>query len=1468
MQNMLDEAPPRKSADGLRRARDLVAAGQHSTAAPLIVRARAELEAELAQAVAPNTATLAHYFASGLMEKFTGVRSNLDASEIPRRQMVQVLVLDSKREKVLLQKRGPFKRQFANTDSVSANAKVKPGQDLRDAAAAAVAQEVGVTIDTGRLEPLGMPNQYELHLTIASFYAFSNEEEQSLKAEAERFASGYPLVGDIKVRYHPLARALVVFTVNPHAGPSAFQEVVDAIRDHTGIGYIFAFSNSDSGSLFGYALNPSEEAQVLGRIEARAARLRSLKPALPREVFPEADEVSSLKQEHYMPTAPPSGSCMSSGLLARDLQLLDSDSMHFIPWIQVRCESATCSEAFTTVLTGPYFSNPMMWAALELREPGLIRIDDPIASLSCVAGGKGTNTHRLRALADDTFRVPETSVVTTLVFEALICNDPEIGAAIAALDCKPDPVVRATLAETIRTSILSLELPTPLESLIRTEFERLGGDLAIRSSATSEDLKEHQAAGQAHSCLHQITLDSALISIKRVWASLFTDGFVAYRDSIGFPHQKARMAVLLQSFVPPKASGVILSLDQATHRPIYSISAQPGVGEGVVEGLGLSDRWLVGLLGEEILERKIVTKRVRVVSAESGDVEREAIHDDTPSLNDAAILALARSARKIHRHYRENGIADEIDLEYVVDTAGNVALVQARAKPSRKSVSAQRHVFRVRTVDESQVPPGTPIVRLDSRSETAVPGAVVSILQLDPNREPNKCLPGRILVTHHTNNDYNAVFGTLDGVITTDGGQTSHASEHAFEKGIPCVVGSLNALDLLKMHAGQEVTFDAGRRTIYMGVVPIIEEERALDVWATDEAQIRGFLDDGSRHENTREWDLSKQKRPKVFIEDPECHCRRRSATYRYFQLDYFYRAWDRQAEILNRMFAGRSRFTLRPQARQIKVIEDKHQLVHIVTVNDPDSIYEFLIRVNNFGTEDLEGLFESRLDGFRRFAAFAHSVKQIDAQNVECLVDELLNVFSWMHFGFWLDSVIEEFAFRQLRYVSNEGAFHRILREESVRDLPRDYRVDPLNDGVIAGKLLNLSREREKECYALIEAVRADPRLRAVFEIEDLGLLNATLKNDFPEIYGIIDRWSGRYKLTREDLDVLSDMDEYLGQIRARIRSGSSMSADMLNGILRTFLQIHSLQGSPLEAISKHDPNLYLLLRSLARGIIAKECSIALEAANAENIEKRLPEALAQLGSLTSSDARLRLAATQVLRDYPEIKKVLQLSKLQFPLREDAHHLIVPLQRILSRLMLEAADRFVPGVLPSREDVFDLSLEELVALLKEPEPRYISRSRERWQMLLAAEKQLQRTWTVEKADLNSITENPDALWADLTRASSGHGYLDSRGFIQDKFRTLRAQNAMQLSPENERFRASIFELLRSRLSRFETEFAAFECATHAAVQILEEQIAAATLERVRAAYRAEQRRLLERIQNFRNKWNTEIDYAKWPYER
>lgn len=1417
------EIPPHISRN-LINARNLYAHNDPGAAAPLIEQTMTDALQIISRGVSSDDPVLSCYYAAKLMSKFLKVPGNYGGTEPERRDVVQILLLDHTRSQVLLQKRGPFKRQFPNCFCVSANTKLKGGQDINEAAAAAVKDEVGIDIHPERLEMIGLRGQYENHLTSFNFYAFSDEEKQLLLQSLKELGN----FGNICVQYDDMTRCLVVFTVDRTADRATLEQAVDRVRTITGIQPIFSFTNTDSNSLLVYQMDEQEEASARALIEEKDGRIASARSRL----LTGAGDRSVLKD-------------------------IDSDQMLFVPWIKVRCDSQTDPEQFTQVLTGPYFPNDEVWAAMGCSIPEVLDIDHPMARLSCVSGGKGGNTNILREILRDEegVIVPKTSELTTFVYEQLVLKDPEIRADIELLDREQNEETAREIAERIRERILGVELPVALRQRIEDEFDRLNCDIAVRSSATTEDMKKHQAAGQAESCLHLIDIDEVFRSIKTVLSSLFLDGFVSYRKDMDCPNILARMAVLLQRFYEGKAAGVIFSFDQATERPAYRISAQPGIGEGVVEGEGLSDRWLVGSLCDRILQKHIPVKTTRVVARKEGGVERECINMSESSIDDATVLKLARVAKKIHRGYAERGLADDVDIEYVISNDDTIIIVQTRPKRSKKTTTAEgKTVIKVLTVDDSRVPHGTKIIQLDDHSQIAVQGAVASKLQIDHTRDAKRCLPGRVLVTHHTNNDYNAVFGSLDGVITTDGDQTSHAAQHAYEKGLPCVVGSMGALDLLLPFDGQDVTFDACKRSVYIGHMPIIEEERHLGVWLTDEAEIAGFSDDGSRHENIRSWDISKRKRPKVFVEDPECHCRRRSNLYGYFQLDYFYRAWDRQAEILNRMFEGRRPWELKPQARQIKAIDEKHQLVHIVEDNDPASIYYFLMGVDGFGVQDLQALFDARLDGFKRIAEFTRGLSSIDASNVELLADELLNVFSWMHFGFWLDSVVEEFAFEQLRYITNEGSFHNVLRDEAVADLPTDYMVDPQNPDIPAGKILNLSREKEKEIHALLELIRSNPGLSGFFEHTAPDSMVGVLGSDFPEIMRVIDSWSMKYKMTLEDLDVLSDTQEYLVDIQRRIRSQSSMNEDMLLSIYHAYIKSYGQDSASLEAIRTNDHNLYLLLGGFARSLAAAERGLPLSAITADEIEDGIPRALARLNDAHRSGAPLREAARKVLEQYPEIKQVLAISKMQFPLREDAHHLIVPHQRKIAALMLEAAKPFVPSVFERPEDVFNIGMEELVALLQEKDPGYVAMSLGRWRGLLDAELRLKSCWSLKKSDLAGIFPDPGRLWDHLTYENKGQGYIDGRGFIQDKFRSLRSSREMELPSEFEGYREQIFTALQKPLSDLPAEMDAFERATEEAVKILEAQINASTLPRVKDYYRAEQQRLKQRVQDLRSK--------------
>ncbi len=1097
----------------------------------------------------------------------------------------------------------------------------------------------------------------------------------------------------------------------------------------------------------------------------------------------------------------------------------------------------------------------------------VLAISDESAASIRVSGGKGKNTHLLTRLSKQQsgFQVPSTFVLPAAVFDGLVLATPTIQRELHALSSlssrdPQDPDLRAC-THNLQKAIRLLRLPPELKRELGDTFERLGSDIAVRSSATCEDGRQYSAAGQGYTALHQTTLEDVCASVKKVWASLFSPGFIRYREEIGFPHVQARMAVLLQAFINPRASGVAHSFDQGAGRPGYWISAQFGIGEGVVQPISNVDHWFVGPMCEDddILERGVASKQRRVVIRPQGGTRRQQIHMTAACLDDRMVLKIARAIRAVQQHYARFHFAEDVDVEYAVDEQERLFLVQVRPKWRQKRTRSDgKLVVKLTAVDLLQVPRCVKSVQLSPVSLIAVEGAVTAKLQIDLGSGADGCLPGRVVVAHHTNNEYNAKFGSLLGVITSDGDQTSHAAQHAYEKRIPCVVGAPGAVEALAPYDGKLVTFDASRRTVYLGTVPIVEVQRRQDVWLNERNSIQSAISKSRNNEVFRPWCESKRKRPAVFLEDFEGHFRLRSNTYGCFQLDYYYQAWDRLTQLLNGMFGNRTDRILKAQVRQIKAISAGQCLVHEVRDKDPESIYQYFMSVDDFGTADLGRLFDLRLGGFRRFAAFVHGLSAITRSNVRRVVKELINVFAWMHFGFWLDSVVESFACRQLRYIRNDGSFHNVLRDEAIADLDTDFHVDPKSPWMPSGKLLNLSRQRDKEVFALLERIRSEPRLRPVFTTGRPKAVREVLEHRFPSEFKIISDWSAKYKLTRENLNQMSDTVEYLLLIRKMLRAGSTMPVTMLSVIYQEHLCMHDAlrqrASTVLRHLNRRDPQLYLLCRAHARSAVAKQRQVPLSDVHATELGARLPEVVAELHSIAKNDLCFRqAAAAQVLNsNYPSLAAILRISRLQVALREDGHHLIVPHQRRIAQMMLDAAKKFVPQYLTKPEDVFNISTDEFIALFHEPDPRFIVLSLERRQRLLSAEQELQKCWSVSKEDFAGVTPDVDRLWHHLR--SEKVGLINQHGALQDKCRALTNSRQMGLDEVFKSDRKAVFRTLRRPLSRLAAGIRKFESCVDQGIRVLERQCRSAQLPGTQAAYRAERIRLRQRVKSLKRK--------------
>ncbi len=374
---------------------------------------------------------------------------------------------------------------------------------------------------------------------------------------------------------------------------------------------------------------------------------------------------------------------------------------------------------------------------------------------------------------------------------------------------------KTTLAETgsvIRTMFVQGEWPKQTADAIRSHYAELckragkkDVDVAVRSSATAEDLPDASFAGQQETYLN-IRGDKALLdACRRCYASLFTDRAISYRHVKGFDHMKVALSIGVQRMVRSDlgGSGVMFSLDtESGFDKVVLINAAWGLGENVVQGAVDPDEYIVfkPLLANAALT-PIVEKR-NGEKAKKMIYTSDAVHPtkNVPTskaerasfvLNDDDILQLARWAVTIEQHYGR-----PMDMEWARDgETGESFIVQARPETvqSRHSGSAFR-TYRIKSK-------GKKLVSGLSIGDAVVAGKVCII---DSPKEIDRFVDGAVLVTQTTDPDWVPIMKRAAAIVTDHGGRTSHAAIVSRELGLPAVVGTENATEVL--HDEQQVT--------------------------------------------------------------------------------------------------------------------------------------------------------------------------------------------------------------------------------------------------------------------------------------------------------------------------------------------------------------------------------------------------------------------------------------------------------------------------------------------------------------------------------------------------------------------------------------------------------------------------------------------------------------------------------------
>jgi pyruvate, water dikinase len=432
--------------------------------------------------------------------------------------------------------------------------------------------------------------------------------------------------------------------------------------------------------------------------------------------------------------------------------------------------------------------------------------------VAAVGGKNASLGEMIGALARLGVKVPGGFATTADAYREFLRQgglDARIRAELAALDVDDVTKLAATGAR-IRQWILATPFTAPLEQAVRAALARLGAGIgaesavAVRSSATAEDLPEASFAGQQESFLNVRGAAEVLKSMHAVFASLFNDRAISYRVHQGFDHGAIALSAGVQPMVRSDlgASGVMFTLDtDSGFRDVVFITAAWGLGEAVVQGAVNPDEFYVykpALRAGKVavVRRNLGGKAVKMVyaAADSGarlaTVEVPQADQQRFCLDDADLTALARQALIIEEHYGR-----PMDIEWAKDgVSGELYVLQARPETvqSRTGRTIQRYALK-------------------SRSQVLVSGRAIgqrigsgAARVIHDAAEMARVQAGEVLVAAMTDPDWEPVMKRAAAIVTDRGGRTCHAAIIARELGIPAVVGCVDATE--RIREGQEVT--------------------------------------------------------------------------------------------------------------------------------------------------------------------------------------------------------------------------------------------------------------------------------------------------------------------------------------------------------------------------------------------------------------------------------------------------------------------------------------------------------------------------------------------------------------------------------------------------------------------------------------------------------------------------------------
>ncbi|MBE6486564.1 MAG: phosphoenolpyruvate synthase [Methanosphaera stadtmanae] len=428
-----------------------------------------------------------------------------------------------------------------------------------------------------------------------------------------------------------------------------------------------------------------------------------------------------------------------------------------------------------------------------------------------IAGGKGAN---LGELTNAGIPVPPGFVITAGTYQKFITETgivDEINNMLASLDINNTPELQK-VSEDIKNLIVTTDIPDDIQTAIIESYNKLCMDVeiddvvvAIRSSATAEDLPDASFAGQQDTYLNISGIEDVLTNVRMCWASLFEARAIFYRAENDFDHSKVLIAVVVQQMVNSEKAGVMFTVDPSTGEEEMLIEGAWGLGEGVVSGTVTPDTCRYDKANDEVKSYRINTKKTMFTkNPETGATEQVEVPDDMKDkrvLTDSDLEQLTQLGRRIQKHY-----GAPMDTEWGIEN-DKVYMLQARPITTLDNIDEAKNSESLDDEDERVI-----LTRGLGASPGLVSGTVKIIRELD---ELDKILDGDILVTTMTTPDMVPAMKRANGIVTDEGGVTCHAAIISRELGIPCVAGTGEATTVLQENS--KVTIDGKKGLVFEG---------------------------------------------------------------------------------------------------------------------------------------------------------------------------------------------------------------------------------------------------------------------------------------------------------------------------------------------------------------------------------------------------------------------------------------------------------------------------------------------------------------------------------------------------------------------------------------------------------------------------------------------------------------------------